>query len=233
MSTSDVPFSIPTRVQISVISGTLNSVVVFAILTGVYSIVYVGTMYFYITRRRATKSRMFAVQWYYLNLAIIENGDTRVSIFISALTRGSVTVYAVTQTAFCMMFIVSDALLICYQVWGQSVRVTVLPVALIMAETGYRINKVSNMDGANRSSSARFSHIIKVLIESAAVYLFIILVYAIQAAIPISSESLIKSPLLLEGYYLQTVITAVSVRSGSNFDCDKNCINVWKKQNYS
>ncbi|PPQ94133.1 hypothetical protein CVT25_007888 [Psilocybe cyanescens] len=69
----------------------------------------------------------------------------------------------------------------------------------------------SDLSNGIRHSSARLSHIVKVIIESAAVYSLTILAYAIQAALPITLENLLESPLLVEGYYFETIIVAVAV----------------------
>lgn len=53
-----------------------------------------------------------AIQWYYVNLIFVTNGETRLSIFETELNRGSIEVFVVFETTFCLMFIIADALLV-------------------------------------------------------------------------------------------------------------------------
>ncbi|KAH9477697.1 hypothetical protein JR316_0009923 [Psilocybe cubensis] len=277
MSTeSDSPFFIPQNIQIAAISGNLNAVLVSTLLTGFYSVVYLGTMYLYISRMPTSQGKIVilsaisllyalclvqqAIQWYYINLILIFNGDTRLDIFFAVLERGSVAVYAVFQFSFCFIFVVSDALLIwrCYHVWGKSFKIIILPLALILGEMGLslavtlvpvvkpptftssissfknltsiqtlvsfgttaictfliglKIHKAShqNFTGNGIRSTKRLGHIIKIIVESAAVYSLVTLVYAIQGIIPFSPETIVESPLLVEGLYMQVIIVAVA-----------------------
>ncbi|PPQ80023.1 hypothetical protein CVT25_001418 [Psilocybe cyanescens] len=254
MSTFEFP--IPTSFQSSVISSNLNSVIIFTFLTGIYTMLYVVTMYSYITKMPANRGRLIVLstisllyilcmvqlvlQWYYINLIMITSGDTRESIFFAILGRGSTSVYAVFQVSFCLMFIVSDALLIwrCYHVWGVSLALTIVstlpdqnatPIsfknltciqafasfgttALCTVLIGYKIHTVSRpiLSNGRKQPNTRLSHVVKVIIESAAVYSLTILAYAIQAALPITLENLLESPLLVEGFYFETIIVAIA-----------------------
>ncbi|PPQ80734.1 hypothetical protein CVT25_001854 [Psilocybe cyanescens] len=98
----------------------------------------------------------FIIQWYTLDWAVVINGDTRLSMFLSTLAGGPAWTFVVTDVLFYSVIIVSDGLLVsyisvgnniayhpikiqiwrCYHVWGQSLRVTSLPVVFLLAEFG-------------------------------------------------------------------------------------------------
>lgn len=56
---------------------------------------------------------VFIIQWYFLNLSIVVDGDTRASIFDSTLEGGPVWISVLYQSLAFAVFIVSDALLVC------------------------------------------------------------------------------------------------------------------------
>lgn len=54
----------------------------------------------------------FIIEWYYLNLAVVTNGDTRKSIFISTLEGGSPWIFILDDCFYYGVFLVSDMLLV-------------------------------------------------------------------------------------------------------------------------
>ncbi|PPQ83689.1 hypothetical protein CVT25_006146 [Psilocybe cyanescens] len=181
MSTSSFPNSV--TVQEGVISSTLNGSLLFNFLigafhtchfinivnlctSGVYTMVYIQTMYRYLHKQIANINRRIVLaaistlyllalsnpvlQWYLLNLQIVLNGGTRESIFIVTLEGGPRGLLALNAFLFYSSFIVSDGLLYhrplccsdrpklwrCYHVWGQSLRVILFPTILVFAEFG-------------------------------------------------------------------------------------------------
>ncbi|PPQ80378.1 hypothetical protein CVT25_003596 [Psilocybe cyanescens] len=139
----------PVSFQQAVIKDGLNSTMLFTFLMGVYTNIYIGTLYLYLTRRAAQRSVIvltittiyllsvvqLGLQWYFLVWSFINHGDTKESIFISSLSvpqplaMASVVVTFVTIT-------LSDGLLIwrCFHVWNRSLSVISLSLFLALAE---------------------------------------------------------------------------------------------------
>ncbi|PPQ92899.1 hypothetical protein CVT25_010454 [Psilocybe cyanescens] len=152
MSTPDVPFSI--NVQENEISGNLNSSMLFNFLMGIYTMVYGGTMYLYLSKKPTNSNRHiilsaisllyllclldFVVEWYYLNWTIVITGDTRESIFLATVGGGLPWTWILSDFLQNSLLIISDGLLIwrCYHVWGQSFWAIVIPSILLVAESG-------------------------------------------------------------------------------------------------
>ncbi|PPQ81330.1 LOW QUALITY PROTEIN: hypothetical protein CVT25_015086 [Psilocybe cyanescens] len=93
----------------------------------------------------------FITQWYILDLSVVINGDTRQSIFI-ATEFGPVWIFVLTVFLLYSLLIVSDGLLvpsfiapfssavkqvwICFNIWGQSFRIILVPLTLVVVEFG-------------------------------------------------------------------------------------------------
>ncbi|PPQ88151.1 hypothetical protein CVT25_005117 [Psilocybe cyanescens] len=79
----------------------------------------------------------FIEQWYSIDLDIVINGDTRETTFISTVEGGPTWVWVFADFLTYSSFVVSDGLLIwrCYHIWGQSLRIILVPVALFVAES--------------------------------------------------------------------------------------------------
>lgn len=96
---------------------------------------------------------------------------------------------------------------------GPQAFVSFGTTALCTVLIGYKIYSANEaMSGSGiRKSNSPFNHIIKVIIESAAIYSLMLLVYAVQATLPIPIDSLLHSPLLVEGYYMQPITVSIAV----------------------
>ncbi|PPQ88319.1 hypothetical protein CVT25_012438 [Psilocybe cyanescens] len=92
----------------------------------------------------------FIVQWYSIDLDVVINGDTRETIFISNVEGGPPWVWVFVDFLTYSSFVVSDGLLIwrCYHIWGQSLRIILVPVALFIAESCLFIAAIA-LAGAN------------------------------------------------------------------------------------
>ncbi|PPQ93632.1 hypothetical protein CVT25_000818 [Psilocybe cyanescens] len=152
MSTPGIPF--PVNVQENQISANLNSSMFLNFLMGIYTMVYGGTMYLYLSKKPANLNRLivlstisvlylicflyFIVQWYFLDWVVVVNGDTRESIFLSTVGDGLEWTWILNDFLQISMFIISDGLLIwrCYHVWGQSFWAILAPLILLVAEFG-------------------------------------------------------------------------------------------------
>ncbi|PPQ84812.1 hypothetical protein CVT25_015158 [Psilocybe cyanescens] len=149
MSKPDTP--IPVNAKVNVIGASLNTSMLFNFLMGIYTMVYGGTMYLYLSKKPANSKRHivlsaisvlyllcfldFIVQWYYLDWVVVINGDTRESIF-SGTVNGLQWISVLSTILASSLLIVSDSLLIwrCYYVWGQSFWAISAPLILLVAE---------------------------------------------------------------------------------------------------
>ncbi|PPQ90918.1 hypothetical protein CVT25_007845 [Psilocybe cyanescens] len=149
MFTPDIP--IPVNVQEGTISANLNSSMLFNFLMGIYTMVYGGTMYLYLSKKPANPNRRvvlsaisvlyllcflnFIVEWYYLDWTTVTTGDTRQSIFLETVD-GIQWIWILNLFLENFLFIISDGLLIwrCYHIWGQSFRAILAPLILLVVE---------------------------------------------------------------------------------------------------
>ncbi|KAF4611172.1 hypothetical protein D9613_007340 [Agrocybe pediades] len=120
--------------QKAIISANLNSTIFLAMIMGMYFIVFLGTMHIYFSRKKEHNKAVMgtiialfllvlaqvSINWYFVNHAIVEAGDTRFSIFVE-----STTVPPAMQigTMFCQYlgYILADGLMVwrCYQMCGR------------------------------------------------------------------------------------------------------------------
>ncbi|PPQ95691.1 hypothetical protein CVT25_000788 [Psilocybe cyanescens] len=191
MSTPDIP--IPVNVQENEISGNLNSSMLLNFLMGIYTMVYGGTMYIYLSKKPANSNRCiilsavsvmyflclldFIIQWYYIDWTIVTNGNTRESIFWVTVEDSLEWISILNDFLQNFVFIISDGLLIwrCYHVWGQSFWAILTPLILLVAEF--------------------------VIIESAAAYSMVLLLEAIIGIVP--SFTVFGSPTSQADYYIE------------------------------
>ncbi|PPQ93053.1 hypothetical protein CVT25_011929 [Psilocybe cyanescens] len=144
----------PVSVQISVVSNQVNSIMTQSFLMGFYSMVYFSTLYLYLSKRGPKTQRriiviaismlyvmcalIFSMNWYSLNWAIVDNGETRESMFIGSVQAPTWTfiTYVILQFS---LPIVADSLLIwrCFYIWDRSLRVIAGPLFFFIAEIGY------------------------------------------------------------------------------------------------
>ncbi|PPQ90323.1 hypothetical protein CVT25_007725 [Psilocybe cyanescens] len=131
MSTPDIPISVD--VQRGIIDASINASMLLNFLMGIYTMVYAGTVYLYISKKAAH----FIVQWYFLDLTVVVDGDTRESIFFGTLLVPQ-WISELSDLLFYSTLMVSDGLLIwrCYHVWGQSFAVILVPLILFVGELG-------------------------------------------------------------------------------------------------
>lgn len=55
---------------------------------------------------------VFVIQWYYLDFAVVINGDTKETIFNATIEGGPVWIFVLFQFFFYSVFVVSDGLLV-------------------------------------------------------------------------------------------------------------------------
>ncbi|PPQ79792.1 hypothetical protein CVT25_003146 [Psilocybe cyanescens] len=218
---------------------------------GLYTSVYAGTMYLYISKKPSNPNRhiivtttsilyllcigLFSIEWYYIDYAVVFNGDTRASILHTTLEGGPESIFVIYEFFFFLLFIVSDGILIwrCYHVWGKSLRIVLVPLILFSAQfclfiadmilAGLIGSITENMDAnlANNIQSAQDSFCIlfgdfifeevvfacgTILVESAALYSTVIFVYALSIILP---SFLNVSSTWSSGYYIECFVTVI------------------------
>ncbi|PPQ85449.1 hypothetical protein CVT25_006286 [Psilocybe cyanescens] len=115
--------------------------------------VYAGTMYLYMSKKPASVNRrivlsaistlhllclsQFILEWYSIDMNVVVNGDTRETIFVSTMEGGPPWAWVFSVFLTYSSIVVSDGLLIwrCYHIWGRSLRIILVPVALFVAES--------------------------------------------------------------------------------------------------
>jgi len=125
---------------------------------GIYTMVYFGTLYIYLTTKRATQRRIvvtamtmlymlgisqFGIQWYVCWWNFAGNGDTRETVFVSLFNGPVWTRLGINITSFAMC-ILADGLLIwrCFYVWNRSIRVISFLLFLFISEIGIYVAEI-------------------------------------------------------------------------------------------
>ncbi|KAF9474459.1 hypothetical protein BDN70DRAFT_936646 [Pholiota conissans] len=133
----------------SVIATNLNGMIFAALLMGIYTVVYGGTIYKYTTREGsrsylvpATISCLylcnlafFGIDWFITKQQFIDQGDDRDTVFLATVNNwGELIVEIDFLNAATLML--SESLLIwrCFNVWDRSFRIVFVPVLLTVTE---------------------------------------------------------------------------------------------------
>ncbi|KDR70780.1 hypothetical protein GALMADRAFT_144275 [Galerina marginata CBS 339.88] len=139
----------PVAFQQSWIDSSLNSTILFAVLMGVYSIVFFATLYLYTTRKGQHRwfivavitlqyllsALEFGLQWYLTIWEFIRNGKSRELIFLS-LTNFPAWVQIVINIIGAAVTVLADGLLVwrCFYAWNRSFRVVGALLFLFVSE---------------------------------------------------------------------------------------------------
>ncbi|PPQ80731.1 hypothetical protein CVT25_001851 [Psilocybe cyanescens] len=152
--------------QISTISANLNSSMALNFLMGIYTMVYAGTMYLYLSRKGAHAHRrvvisaitvlylisffIFVLEWFFLEFSFVTNGDSRVTIFVASVEGGPFWAFVILEILTFALFVISDALLIwrSFHVWGRSLRIISIPVFFFVVEIAVMAFKGGIVDAA-------------------------------------------------------------------------------------
>ncbi|KAF9560022.1 hypothetical protein CPC08DRAFT_762946 [Agrocybe pediades] len=156
-TTSNFPFSISR--QKAFISADLNATLVFQFLFGIYTGVFLATLYIYLRLKinRTTSqgkivigsiSALYGItalnvplNWYYTNVVFCSDGGSRIEMFVEvatfALPKGVIIVITLTQYG----FLFAGALLAwrCYYACGRSLLKSLPPIGLLVVQTGLMI----------------------------------------------------------------------------------------------
>ncbi|KDR68094.1 hypothetical protein GALMADRAFT_146582 [Galerina marginata CBS 339.88] len=148
----------PVALQKSEINSTLNSIIMGTFLMGIYTTVYLGTLYIHLTTGRVKQSKIvvitmtllymlgiaqLGIQWYVCCWNFVGNGNTRETVFVSLYDAPVWTRLAINITSFSMC-IIADGLLIwrCFYVWNRSKRVISFLVLLFISEIGLYVAEI-------------------------------------------------------------------------------------------
>ncbi|PPQ97710.1 hypothetical protein CVT26_001899 [Gymnopilus dilepis] len=178
--------SIPVALEQSEISTNLNANILYTFLMGIYTAVYFGTLYLYMTRKAHRRGVIIAIisslyvlsvaqlacQWWLLVWQFVQNGTTQDSVFNSLFDPPNWIITA-TPVFMYLVIILADLLLVwrCFHVWSSSLRVIALPIALLLSEIGKSADKIYRkiteaVLSPEKVNSARQSHIINSLLSA-------------------------------------------------------------------
>ncbi|KAF9477403.1 hypothetical protein BDN70DRAFT_881235 [Pholiota conissans] len=140
----------------SYIATDLNVSMVAALFMGMYTIIFVGTMYAYMSRGVSgryfvpvTISTLylcnvayFGLEWYDTKWQFIDNGESRDTIFFSFLVTPA-KIHTPGNIVNTVILVLSDVLLIwrCFNLWDCSYRVIAIPVLLTITETALMLTQ--------------------------------------------------------------------------------------------
>ncbi|KAF9474947.1 hypothetical protein BDN70DRAFT_924305 [Pholiota conissans] len=135
--------------EISLIATNLNVTIFQAFLMGIYTIIFGGTMYIYLTRQPSKRYVVpvsvsvlyicniadFGLEWLSTKNQFVDNGTTRDTVFM-AIDSTPLTIATIGSVLNVISFVLSDALLIwrCFNLWNNSFLVISVPLFLTFAE---------------------------------------------------------------------------------------------------
>ncbi|KJA22322.1 hypothetical protein HYPSUDRAFT_215890 [Hypholoma sublateritium FD-334 SS-4] len=136
--------------ELIVLNSIFNSAVATSLMLGTYVVVYLGTVYIYLTKKSSRNNivlfaitamfiitvAQFAVQWAVVKRDLVNNDASRFTAFVaSALEPAWQTLF----NDFCGLFtsFLADGLLIwrCYNIWDGQLRVVAVSLFLLFTET--------------------------------------------------------------------------------------------------
>ncbi|KAF9552666.1 hypothetical protein CPC08DRAFT_728453 [Agrocybe pediades] len=154
MSTTDeYPFSVAQ--QKALISADLHSTLLFQFLFGIYTGIFLATMYIYSHKENRTRARDMIIigntgalyfltalntvmNWIYTNILFCTKEATRVDMSIESFTQDTpLGVQIIDDMMSWVVYLFADGLLVwrCFHACGQSFRRSLLPILLLAVET--------------------------------------------------------------------------------------------------
>ncbi|PPQ97828.1 hypothetical protein CVT26_012929 [Gymnopilus dilepis] len=131
------------------IGDELNSTILQVFLWGIYTVVYAGTLYLYLTKKSSKNkvilwaislsywaySALTIISWYLDQWAVVNHSETRDALFVALILESSWHIFTVDILSF-ILAAVADGILIwrCYHVWGHSFRAILIPGFLFFCE---------------------------------------------------------------------------------------------------
>ncbi|KAF9540038.1 hypothetical protein CPC08DRAFT_770875 [Agrocybe pediades] len=154
MSTTDkFPYSVVQ--QKAMLSVDLNSTLLFQFLFGIYTSIFLATMYIYSHKENRTRARdiiiignngalyflialITVINWIYTNILYCTKGATRVDLFIESINQDSMPLgmEIINDVIGLVVFLFADGLLVwrCFHACGRSFRRSLLPIVLLIVE---------------------------------------------------------------------------------------------------
>ncbi|KAF9552668.1 hypothetical protein CPC08DRAFT_768127 [Agrocybe pediades] len=143
-TTDDFPFSVAQ--QKALISADLNSTLLFQFVFGIYTGVFLATMYIYSHKENRTRARDMIIigntgalyflialntvmNWIYTNILYCTKGATRVDMFLESLT------WDMPLGEEIILDVTSWVVWRCFHACGRSFRRSLLPIVLLIVET--------------------------------------------------------------------------------------------------
>ncbi|KAF9474950.1 hypothetical protein BDN70DRAFT_936274 [Pholiota conissans] len=150
------------------IAADLNTSMLQALLMGIYTVVFGGTLYAYATRTRQPSKpyfipiaisllyisnlALFGVQWFSTKFQLVDNSETRDTMFLAIYTNTDQVAANTVGFIFSIIAVaLIDVLLIwrCFNLWDRSIRVIFIPAFFAFTETGkptIKLNILTKVD---------------------------------------------------------------------------------------
>ncbi|PPQ69932.1 hypothetical protein CVT26_013257 [Gymnopilus dilepis] len=171
--------SILVAVEKAAIGDELNSTILSVFLWGIYTVVYAGTLYLYLTKKSSRNkvivwaislsywaySSIVIMDWYRDQSVLLNNLGSRGALY-AALFQGPLWPTLVTEVMDFIMTAVADGILIwrCYHVCGYSLRGILIPGFLLFCEVVIDVAVLSLLGASqlepSRSQVNAISHLI-------------------------------------------------------------------------
>ncbi|KAF9475174.1 hypothetical protein BDN70DRAFT_957832 [Pholiota conissans] len=140
------------------IATNLHVSIFLALLMGIYTVIFGGTMYAYLIQKRSkhyavaitisvlyiSNIAAFSLEWYSTKLQFIDNGASRDTIFVAIYTNGpDVAVSIALEILTAVSLVLGDGLLIwrCFNLWNRSVYAISITVFLTFVEAGLMLTQ--------------------------------------------------------------------------------------------
>ncbi|KJA18999.1 hypothetical protein HYPSUDRAFT_1096887 [Hypholoma sublateritium FD-334 SS-4] len=173
-------------IQDSVLSTTFNSTMLGILLLGIYTTVYLGTLFIYLTKKSSRNLMVLAAitiiyvcnvaqisgQWVITKTLLLMAGQPKVASFSYALTATSHG-WNVLLDEICVLTIsgLADGLLIwrCYNVWDKSLSVIAVSSIFLLAEIGLYLSAIiigciNHLNPATATVTATLNHLVSAAI---------------------------------------------------------------------
>ncbi|KAF9470989.1 hypothetical protein BDN70DRAFT_939275 [Pholiota conissans] len=133
----------------SIIATNLNASMFLALLMGIYTVIFGGTIYAYVTRGVSNRYLVpvtvtilyvcnlasFGVQWFLTKWQFVNNGDNIDTVFLATLDANA-KIATASDILNAIGLVLSDCLLIwrCFNLWDRSARIVYIPLLLTGTE---------------------------------------------------------------------------------------------------
>ncbi|KJA17418.1 hypothetical protein HYPSUDRAFT_218932 [Hypholoma sublateritium FD-334 SS-4] len=160
------------RVENATIGYVYNAFLINFLLLGIYTTVYFGTLYIYLTSKTSRNLVVLSaitvqyllnveqtvIEWIWINILFETIGESK-SAAVAYSTVGPSWSYLLTNINAFLLAVIADSLMIwrCYNVWNGSIRAILLPSLLLLAEIGVGIANIVKISVDRFNSIKYFS----------------------------------------------------------------------------